>query len=100
MKREPAYKVVGIGVDKPTFYKADTQEKVTRWLDELLMCTNDFSLMSKLNDLQTECYTCGKGGVEAFPSKFDIPLMVVNLIIKDFGLEIVFERGVEWPKES
>ena len=91
MKAEPMYKVMGLGVDAPIFHKAESQQAVTYWLDQLLDRTNDFSLMSALNDLQTACYECAEGGVQAFPSKFEIPLMVVNLILKDYGLKIVYE---------
>jgi len=87
------FKVVGVnlGGDTPVFYRSHSQEEITYWLDALLERTSRFHLISELNDLQLECLHSGENGVSSFPSKFTMPLVIVNLVIDKFGLKIIHE---------
>jgi len=62
------------------------QEKAIRWLDNLLDGTSRFRLISRLNDIQGECNL--DRDPPPFPNKFAMPLGIVNLLIKEFGLTI------------
>lgn len=80
-----------------TFYTGETQQGAMCWADNLLRCVNGFSLMSKLNDIQSDCNRNvelpkeaggGRMVVECFPNKYEMPLIIVNLVIKEHGLKI------------
>jgi len=60
--------------------------KAITWLDNLLVGTSRFSLLSKLNDIQAECNL--DKNPPPFPNKYAMPLGIVNLLIKEFGLQI------------
>jgi hypothetical protein len=60
--------------------------KAITWLDNLLDGTSNFSLLSKLNEMQVVCNR-GKDP-KPFPDKFAMPVCIVNLLIKEFGLRI------------
>ncbi len=60
-----------------------------RWIEELLLRVANSSLMGELNTIQACCSNCAEGGVAAFPDKFAIPLVIVNLVLKKFNLSIV-----------
>lgn len=90
--RRSVYKVVDEQFGETVFYKSGTQEQVTRWLDSLLYAVKGFRLLSALNDIQTECNPgkAGSDGAEVFPNKFSMPLIIVNLVLKEHGLKIVY----------
>lgn len=56
------------------------------WVDKLLECTHHASLMSKLNDIQRDVRT--KDGMTVYEYKDQIPLSIVNLVLREYGLEI------------
>ena len=88
-ERKSTFDVCGKGPDGIVFYEGDSQEDAMRWIEELLLRVADFSLMGKLNDIQSSCSNCAEGGVAAFPNKFAIPLVIVNLVLAKFNLSIV-----------
>lgn len=56
------------------------------WLDNLLDGTSGFCLLSRMNKLRCEC-NLGKDP-PPFPDSFSVPMALVNLLIKEFGLQI------------
>lgn len=62
-----------------------SREHAIRWVDHVLSATTGCSLLSMLNDIQCECNTDER---DAFPSKFTMPLCIINLVLKEFNLEI------------
>ena len=68
----------------PVFIRTTTREQAIRWADALLENVKPgVSLLSELNDIQTD-----EDGKVVFESKWDIPLKLVNLILKTHGLYI------------
>lgn len=85
---EMVYKVMcESGGEKSCIFEAPTQEAVTRWLDIVLekATKGRFSLMSELNDIQC---ACNDDVMERFPSKFEMPLKIVNLTLQPYGMWI------------
>ena len=62
------------------------ESKALYWLDDMLDAVKGFSLFSALNDIQAEC-NLGKDP-EPFPSKTEMPLCILNLVLKEHGLEL------------
>lgn len=62
------------------------QSKATYWLDDLLTATNDFSLISALNKIRNES-NLNKNPLP-FPDATSMPLCIVNLVLKEYGLQI------------
>lgn len=60
--------------------------KAITWLDNLLDGTSHFSLLSKLNEMQVVCNR--DKDPKPFPDKFAMPVCIVNLLVKEFGLQI------------
>lgn len=56
------------------------------WLDNVIVATTGESLMSRLNKIQLECRN--ENGETLFPDKSKMPLCIVNLVLKEFNLEI------------
>lgn len=68
-----------------------SKEAAIRRLDTILQCTNSFSLLSKLNDMQME--SCNFDGSDYTPkapwdSKWTIPDYFINLILKPFKVKL------------
>lgn len=61
----------------------DTRRKLHDWLEALLLSTNKIHFESRLNDIQRDC-----GGEGLFKNKETIPIAIINLMLKEFGLEI------------
>lgn len=76
--------------DTFTFTTKGNQEDTIRWLDLLLDAVKKVSLMTKLNDIQRDCNE-GRSQSDpiVFPNKFTMPISIINLVIKEFGLKIV-----------
>lgn len=62
------------------------QSKAMDWLEDLLDATKNFSLYSALNEIQAECNL--DKNPPPFPDKTTMPLCIVNLVLKEHGLEI------------
>ena len=88
---ELRYRIKGTEVDGRSFYETTSQEAAQHWLDALLEHTADFSLLSALNDMQSECRF--ENGETMFPNKSEIPLYLVNLVLQRFNLKI---EEYEW----
>ena len=66
------------------------QTKAMDWLEDLLDATNNVSLLSKLNKIQAESNF--DRDPKPFPDKYTMPLCIVNLVLKEYGLEIEENR--------
>lgn len=91
--KHSVYKVVDEQFGETVFYKSESQERITRWLDSLLYAVKGFRLLSALNDIQTECNPKNAAMNEAdkvFPNKFSMPLIILNLVLKEHGLKVVY----------
>lgn len=62
------------------------QSKAMDWVDDLLEATKKFSLYTALNDIQAECNL--DRDPKPFPDKTKMPLCIVNLVLKEHGLEL------------
>ena len=75
--------------DMFVLHTAETQENAMRWLSLVLekASKDRFNLWSELIDLQHDCYneTTGK---TIFPDKTKIPLAIINLVLKEYGIWI------------
>lgn len=74
----------------------DEDEKLREFvytkIDMLLLAFEKPALISQLNDMQVEVNIVQKDGkVGCFESKFTIPLYFVNLILKQYNLELKYE---------
>lgn len=71
-------------------HTADNQENAMCWLDLVLEKTTKgkYGFWSELNDLQHDCIN-EKTGKTIFPDKTEIPLAIVNLVLKEYGIWIV-----------
>lgn len=66
--------------------QTNAQIKAMDWLEDLLNAVKHVSLLSKLNEIQAECNL--DRDPEPFPNKYTMPLCIVNLVLKEYGLEI------------
>lgn len=62
------------------------QSKAMYWLEDLLDATNDFSLFDTLRKIQAESNL--NKNPPPFPDLVTMPLIIVNLILRKYGLEI------------
>ena len=71
-------------------HTADNQENAMRWLDLVVekITKGKVSIWSELNDLQRDCIN-EQTEETIFPDKTKIPLAIVNLILKEYGVWIV-----------
>ena len=72
-----------------TFEDGDTRKakaEALRWLDDLLDAVEGFSLFTALNKIQAECNL--DKDPKPFPSKTEMPLCLLNLVLKEHGLEL------------
>jgi len=56
------------------------------WLGDMLKAVKEFDLFMALNDIQSECNL--DRDQEPFPSKTDMPLCILNFVLKEHGLEL------------
>lgn len=60
--------------------------KALGWLDDMLDAVKGFSLYTALNDIQAECNLDKEH--PPFPNKCAMPLCILNLVLKEHGLEL------------
>lgn len=60
--------------------------KALGWLDDMLDAVKGFSLFTALNDIQAECNLNREP--KPFPNKYAMPLCILNLVLKEHGLEL------------
>lgn len=68
------------------FDKYKAKAKALCWLDDMLVAVKGFSLFSELNRIQEEC-NLGRDP-QPFPYKTEMPLCIVNLVLREHGLEL------------
>lgn len=68
------------------FDQAKAKTKALCWLDDMLVAVKGFSLFSELNRIQEEC-NVGRDP-QPFPYKMEMPLCILNLVLKEHGLEL------------
>lgn len=68
------------------FDQSNAKSKALYWLDDMLDAVKGFSLFSALNEIQTEC-NLGKEN-PMFPKKTEMPLCILNLVLKEHGLKL------------
>lgn len=66
--------------------QSTAQSKAMDWLDDMLDATKGFSLYSALDEIQSKCNL--DKNPPPFPDKTTMPLCIVNLVLKEHGLEI------------
>lgn len=66
--------------------QAKAKARALYWLDDMLDAVKGFSLFSALNEIQTEC-NLGKEN-PMFPKKTEMPLCILNLVLKEHGLKL------------
>ena len=85
------YRVMDLNGDNE-FETFPTQRAAMEWVDNLLYTVKKFSLLSTLNEIQGVSWCkCGDGKDQLatpFPNKFDMPLIIVNLALKEHGIKI------------
>jgi len=64
----------------------DSQREAMEWADAALLAIAGESLIGELNDIQAECNL--DKDPKPFPDKFAMPLCIVNLVLKEFNLEL------------
>ena len=65
---------------------ATALSKALGWLDDMLDAVKGFSLFTALNDIQAECNLNREP--KPFPNKYAMPLCILNLVLKEHGLEL------------
>lgn len=70
-----------------TLFECETKSGIICWLENVLMATNRFSLLSELNDVQADCHD--ENGKTVFPDKYEMPIKIINLLIQKFKLRVV-----------
>ena len=68
------------------FDKEKAKFKALSWLDDMLDAVKGFSLFAELGKIQEEC-NLGKDP-KPFPVKTEMPLCILNLVLKEHGLEL------------
>lgn len=68
------------------FDQQKAKSKALYWLDDMLDAVKGFSLFAALNDIQAECNLDKEHPL--FPNKTEMPLCILNLVLKEHGLEL------------
>ena len=89
-----SYKIIGLK-GQNELNKFATKKEAIEWVSEVLHEVKDFSLLNALNEIQGVCKAIGpsdKNGnaqmVECFPNKYEMPLLLINLVLKEHGIRI------------
>jgi len=81
------YVLQTISSDPYTLHRSDSMSGMLYFVDNMLEATNHFHFISKLNEIQSHCGGLDKASV--FYDKATIPLIIINLVLKEYGIEIV-----------
>ena len=68
------------------FDRETALSKALGWLDDMLVAVKGFSLFSALNEIQAECNLDKEH--PPFPDKYAMPMCILNLVLKEHGLEL------------
>lgn len=72
--------------EDPGFDRQKARYKALHWLDDMLNAVKGCSLFEELNEIQAEC---NQGlDPQPFPKKTEMPLCILNLVLKEHGLEL------------
>lgn len=74
------------GDGNTVFDRQKAKSNALYWLDDMLDAVKGFSLFTALNGIQAECNLDKEH--PPFPSKLEMPLCIVNLVLKEHGLEL------------
>lgn len=80
------HRVLAMFMEETADGEETAESKALNWLDDLLVTVKGFSLLSELNAIQAECNL--DRNPPPFPSKYSMPLCIVNLVLKEHGLEL------------
>lgn len=76
--------------DGHTVFDQETAlSKALSWLDDMLDAVKNFSFFAALTDIQVECNLDKEH--PPFPDKRAMPLCILNLVLKEHGLELELE---------
>lgn len=79
--------------NKRVLTTASTQKEVMEWIEDLLNSVKNTSLLMALNEIQAECNLHSWGMPDkdkVFPDKFQMPLCIINLVLKEHGLKVEY----------
>ena len=85
----------GLQFNKEWIIYKDTKEDLIRLADCILSAIVSFSLMAELNNMQMYAHAnedCMEGDTPnrtVFDNKFEIPSYFINLILKDYNMEVL-----------
>ena len=89
-----SYKIIGLK-EHNELNSFATKKEAIDWISEVLYEVKDFSLLNALNDIQNVGVVLGladKNGdaqmIRCFPNKYEIPLLLINLVLKEHGIRI------------
>ncbi len=89
-----SYKIIGLK-EHNELNNFATKKEAIDWVSEVLHEVKGFSLLNALNEIQGVCKVLGpadKNGdaqmIECFPSKYEMPLLLINLVLKEHGIRI------------
>lgn len=89
-----SYRVIGLK-EHTELNSFPTKREAIDWVSEVLYEIKHFSLLNALNEIQGVCKVLGpadKNGdaqmIECFPSKYEMPLLLINLVLKEHGIRI------------
>lgn len=68
------------------FDRQKAKSKALYWLEDMLYAVKGFGLFSALNRIQAECNLDKEH--PPFPDKTEMPLCILNLVLKEHGLEL------------
>ena len=68
------------------FDQQKAKSKALYWLEDMLYAVKGFGLFSALNRIQAECNLDKEH--PPFPDKTEMPLCILNLVLKEHGLEL------------
>ena len=92
-----SYKIIGLK-EHNELNRFATKKEAIDWASEVLHEIKNFSLLGSLNEIQTVCKVIGptdKNGdaqmIECFPNKSEMPLLLINLVLKEHGIKIVMQ---------
>ena len=68
------------------FDQESAKSKALYWLDDMLDAVKGFSFFAALNRIQAECNL--DRDPKPFPSKTEMPLCLLNLVLKEHGLQL------------
>ena len=90
-----SYRIVGLK-ERNELNGFATKRGAIEWVDKVLSAVKNFSLFNALNEIQGVCKVQlgpadKKGNVEmleCFPDKYEMPLLLINLVLKEHGIKI------------